>query len=110
MNNKNSSKNSKKSMDKAINSNLQRGNKYNLENIQNKNGITSLNNIINEDNKITQKDNFRISELTYNYGIQNKDSNIYFKKRIRKKKFIKIVEENLPKRDSNNRRHILLNK
>ena len=80
MNNKNSSKNSKKSMDKAINSNLQRGNKYNLENIQNKNGITSLNNIINEDNKITQKDNFRISELTYNYGIQNKDSNIYFKK------------------------------
>jgi regulatory protein YycI of two-component signal transduction system YycFG len=49
MNNKYSSKNSKKSMDKAINSNLQRGNKYNLENIQNKNGITSLNNIINED-------------------------------------------------------------
>ena len=109
MNNKNSSKNSKKSMDKAINSNLQRGNKYNLENIQNKNGITSLNNIINEDTKITQKDNFRISELTYNYGIQNKDSNIYFKT-VRKKKFIKIVEENLPKRDSNNRRHILLNK
>ena len=80
MNNKNSSKNSKKSMDKAINSNLQRGNKYNLENIQNRNDIASLNNRINEDNKITQKDNFRISELTYNYGIQNKDSNIYFKK------------------------------
>ena len=101
VNYKNSSKNSKKSMDNAINSNLQRGNKDYLEDIQNKNDIASLNNIINEDTKITQKDKFRISELTYNCGIQNKNSNIYLKKGIRKKKFIKNVEEKLPKRDSN---------